>query len=608
MLAKRARASPSVPRIGAVETVPSVVDPGHRENLVSLAHQGAYVLLLDRDTSEPLCEPTRDPTEIAQAWDANRPYRPRPAIVATKRNTSVQPPAEIESWWPPRGWKPGVPVLDPTLQPACAPPAKAVSIAQVHPLPTRPADRSTKSTLPVRPAHEGKTRRTTDSTPSEPQLPDGIDRFSDVWCAARFAASHRHQLRWCHERGWMAWDGTRWTQDDRRPELLAQKFTKSLALEAIDSTDMSQRKGIQKLFRSGTVHAMVDLARSRLAVRMTAFDADPWLFNVANGTIDLRTGECRAHQREDLLTKRSLVVYDPAATAPTWEAHLTRVLPDPEARAFLQRFAGYALTGVVRDHVLPVHWGDGGNGKGVTFNTLLHVWGEYARPVPPELLMQRDGHEEHPTERAQLLGLRLAVASETKRGRGLNESLVKLLTGGDPISARFMRQDYFHFLPTHKLALLTNYKPVVSGTDRGIWRRLLLMPWTVNIPEHEQDTSLEERLRAEAAGILAWAVEGCLAWQRDGLEPPALVQEASAKYRAQSDVLGRFLTECCLLGSDLSAQSSVLYAAFDAWCKENGERTPSLRMFGEELVRRGFEKTTPQRQAWYAGVGLRGDS
>jgi len=406
----------------------------------------------------------------------------------------------------------------------------------------------------------------------------------------------------------MAYDGAHWVHDEKTPLALAEATSRRIAAQAARHEDPRHAGSlVARILKRDAIKALPDLGSHRLAMRIAAFDADPWLFNVANGTLDLRTGTLRAPDPKDWITKLSPVAYDPHATCPRWLAHLEKVVPSAAVRDYLQRLAGYWLTGVIREHVLPIQWGDGGNGKGVTFNTLLYIWGDYGAAVPAELLLARGDHDEHPTERAQLLGLRLAVASETERNRRMNEALVKQLTGGDPLKARFMRQDYFQFLPTHKLALLTNYKPVVSGTDRGIWRRLRLMPWLVNIPEAEQDTKLEQRLRDESPGILAWAVRGCLAWQRDGLCTPDEVLEATQRFRDDSNVIGRFLAERCIRASDARVGATQLYTAFKAWCSEAGERVMSQKIFGSDLVSRHNVPPSTEigGRLWYRGVGLR---
>jgi putative DNA primase/helicase len=315
------------------------------------------------------------------------------------------------------------------------------------------------------------------------------------------------------------------------------------------------------------------------------------------------------HRREDLITKLAPVEYDPEAAAPTWAAFLERVLPD-EVRAFFQRAAGYSLTGDTSEQVMFINHGPGANGKSTAQEAIAAALGDYALRTPTEMLLaKRAGGI--PNDIARLKGARFAAASETEEGRRLAESLVKDLTGQDTISARFMRAEWFDFRPTHKLWLSTNHKPEVRGTDEAIWRRIRLVPWTQTIPPAEQDKKLLAKLRKELPGILAWLVRGCLMWQREGLRPPDEVRKATGRYRAEMDVLAAFIDEECIVAERATATAKALYAAYKAWCDENGERPESQRRFGGRLKERGFDSarmTTGARKGAveWRGIGLAG--
>lgn len=422
--------------------------------------------------------------------------------------------------------------------------------------------------------------------------------LSDLGNAERVARLHGRDLRWVEAWGaWLVWDGVRWVRDETGE--VTRRVTDTVRqipaeVEGLDHHD--RRKAILRHAISsesaGAIAAAAKLLRAQpgIAVRVDDLDSDPWLLNVPNGTVDLRTGELRPATRADLCTKVCKVAYDPAAQAPVWEKFLGEVQPDDEVRAFIQRLIGYAATGVIREHVLPIHHGDGGNGKGVFSEILLATLGDYARQIPCEMLLA-SGQDRHPAERATLWGTRLATASELPKGRALNESLVKQLTGGDTISARFMGQNFFEFRPTHKLSLSTNNKPIIRESGNGAWRRVLLIPWTVTPPV--PDTTLPDRIREELPGVLAWIVGGCLAWQRDGLAPPAAVQAATAEYRDESDVLGAFLgerttTEPEYHGALVRAPAGTLYKAYQAWCLAGGVKPDTQTAFGRELTKRGF--------------------
>lgn len=286
------------------------------------------------------------------------------------------------------------------------------------------------------------------------------------------------------------------------------------------------------------VKAIIAMAAPMLPMEVSEFDRDPWLLNVANGTVDLRTGELRPHDRNDYIMKLAPVVYDPTASAPTWDASMATWQPDDAVRGFLQRLMGYGLTGVVRDHVFPIHYGTGRNGKGTFLHAIRRTMGDYATMVPTSMLEEKR-HDAHPAEKVTLLGRRYALATETKQQCVLDVAWVKLATGGDAISARGMRENFFDFEPSHHLHLMTNHRPVIKETKDAIWDRVVLIPWQANfIKGANLDTALDVKLKAEASGILRWLVEGCLNWQRNGLQAPAVVQVATRVTAKQRTYLG----------------------------------------------------------------------
>ena len=368
-------------------------------------------------------------------------------------------------------------------------------------------------------------------------------------------------------------------------------------------------KHAQRSESAQRIDAMVRLARAKMTIRADRLDADPWLFNVSNGTLDLRTQELRPHSPADRLTKLAPVAYDPHATAPSWTGFLERILPSAEIREFVQRAIGYALTGDVGEQVLFFFHGSGANGKSTMLTALQAVLGDYAMPGAPDLLLAKHG-ESHPAEVADLQGARLVVCQEIESGRSLAEARVKQLTGGDVIKARFMRQDFFAFKPTHKIIIGANHKPRVRGQDHAIWRRLRLVPFNVTIPPEERDRRLVEKLATEAPGILRWAVEGCAKWQRDGLGAPAEVTQATDEYQEDQDHLGPWLDERCerVAASEFEF-SADLYRSYVTWCDANGERPWQQRAFGEGLAERGFRADRARRDGKrgraYFGLRLR---
>jgi putative DNA primase/helicase len=352
--------------------------------------------------------------------------------------------------------------------------------------------------------------------------------------------------------------------------------------------------------------AMLDLAASdpRISVKADAFNADPYLLTVLNGTIDLRTAALRPHRREDLMTMLAPVIYDPDATGPQWREFLQQIFLDrQDLIGFVRRALGYSMTGEVRERVLFIPYGTGRNGKSTMLELIADMLGEYSLRTPTETFMVKPSSN-IPNDLAQLPGRRLVHASESEEGRRLSEALIKDLTGRDTISARFMRGEFFQFRPVCKLWLRTNHKPVIRGTDKAIWDRIRLIPFDLRISEEEEDHGLPERLRAELSGILTWAVQGCLSWQVNGLGLPEEVKAANATYQAEMDLIGQFLNECCVLKPDrpeVRTQSKVLYEAF---CASAGEAMTQTT-FSRRLKERGFTTRGSLGLMYWLGIRLR---
>jgi putative DNA primase/helicase len=380
---------------------------------------------------------------------------------------------------------------------------------------------------------------------------------SDDHLALEFTRRHERALLYVPLWGrWLRWTDGRWRFDDKLYVFdLARAVCRDLA-------DVARRPTVADKVRSAaTVAAVVRLAQAdpRHARVPDVFDADPWLLNTPTGIINLRTGEQRPHDPAAHLTKSTAVGAAEDCPIPRWEAFLSEILPDPQIRAFVQRVSGYALTAQIREHAFFFCFGLGANGKGVLLNTLCGIFGDYATVASMETFTVNQG-DRHPTDLAMLRGARLVVSQETEEGRRWAESRIKALTGGDPITARFMRADFFTFSPQFKLVIAGNHKPQLRNVDEAMRRRLHLIPFLQTIPAQRRDPELAERLREEWPGILAWALRGCLAWQSVGLQPPDSVRDATDDYFASEDAIGRWLDECCIVAPALTCSSGDLFA------------------------------------------------
>lgn len=365
----------------------------------------------------------------------------------------------------------------------------------------------------------------------------------------------------------------------------------------------NRRKWVKSSESRAVIGNSLALLQPMLSVSAEVMDKQPLLVGCPNGVIDLQSVSVREHRREDFITKTISVDYDATARAPRWEAFIHEIMGgDAELTSYLQTLCGYVLSAHRVEHILPILYGTGANGKSTFLKTLQTLMGDYAGSAPPGLLIS-SGENAHPTGLASLQGRRLVVISETGEGGKLNEEQVKLLTGGDRIAARLMRQNFFEFDPTHVCVLQTNHKPRVTGADEGIWRRMKLIPFTVTIPPDKRDPNLPKALLDELPGILVWAVEGWKMYQQRGFVEPSCVRAATAEYRSESDHVGAFLSERCILAPQRFTTSAELYAAYRRWCDESGERSLTQRTFAQRLAERpGVEQTRTGSARGWRGV------
>ena len=443
----------------------------------------------------------------------------------------------------------------------------------------------------------------TTTAPAAPQGP----ALTDLGNSDRFVAKYTDELRYCHPwRMWLRWDGLRWRRDLALEVLeLAKAIPRDLFTEFQRVMDKDLGEWALTSQSKARVEALVALARSAIPVPPERLDRPRWLLNVTNGTLDLRTGQRRAPDRDEYMTTQAPVRFDPAATCPAWDRFLERIMNgNQDLVSYLQRAVGYSLTGDVGEQCLFFLHGDGANGKSTFIEAVQAAMGhEFSKTAAPNILMASK-HENHPTELADLHGVRFVSTVEVEEGRRFNEVKLKQLTGGDRIRARRMREDFWEFEPTHKIWLAANHKPVIRGTDLAIWRRVRLVPFTVTIPPEERDRDLPAKLRAELPGILAWAVRGCMEWQRGGLQDPDEVKAATHAYRQEMDVLQPFLDEKCVVDPLAVVGKSELYAAYKKWADEGGVRPLNKNLFGRRLLSMGFQDGRSKSKRSWLGVGL----
>ena len=420
--------------------------------------------------------------------------------------------------------------------------------------------------------------------------------------AQAFADKYQDNLRYCHHTGsWFRWDGQRWFKEETR---LAFDWTRILCRDL-------NRGRTEKLAKAATAAAVERFAQADrvFAVTSRIWDADPWVLGTPEGTVDLRTGNVFPANRHDFITKIATVF--PAsqgeASHPLWSRFIEESTDgNEELQRYLQQMAGYSLTGDTREHALFFVYGPGGNGKSVFLNTLVNILGDYACTSAMDTFTA-SGTDRHPTDLAMLKGARLVSVSETEEGRAWAESRIKQLTGGDKISARFMRQDFFEYLPQFKLLIVGNHKPVLRNVDDAARRRFNIIPF-IHKPA-TPDRQLEQKLRAEYPAILRWMIDGCLDWQRHGLIKPKVVRQATQAYFDDQDLFGQWIEECCVVGRGEWEATAKLYASWKAYADTNGVRPGSIKSFSASMVKREFipdrKRVNGKPQRMFCGIAVR---
>jgi len=424
--------------------------------------------------------------------------------------------------------------------------------------------------------------------------------------AYRLAEAHGGRLLHVFGVGWHTWDGTRWAFDDRGEATRAVLDVLRGALaESLDKPQL--RRDVQRCETAAGVAGVLELAGALepFAATVADLDADPYLLNAANGTLDLRTLTLRQHDPADRITKVARAAYDQRATSPDWDRFLAQVLPDDDVRAYLQRLAGLALLGKVEEHVFTIATGTGANGKGTAYGAILHALGDYAHVAESDLFMSAKAspNAASPAQFA-LRGKRFVVVSETERDHRLAMALMKNLTGGDPITARPLYGRPVTFSPSHTSLMVTNYLPKVAGDDPAAWRRIRVVPFDVTIPEPDRDVHLGDRLQLAADAILRWALDGWVDYRDHGMQTPDAVVRATDAYQRSSDDVRRFIEAECIAYPHMWVALADLWDRWEHWRADDGAEPVSKRAFGEALDTHGYPSARSNGRTIRRGLGL----
>jgi putative DNA primase/helicase len=445
------------------------------------------------------------------------------------------------------------------------------------------------------------------------EFKNGLIQFTDTTNAMRLVKKHGRDIRYnAAWKKWLVWNGKFW-EIDEGGVLIHEKgleMVRNIYDELVRTADYRERIEIEKAaIMSESVRrrkAFVEAATwiKALRIKSEEMDVNPWLLNVKNGTIDLSSGEFREHLQENLITKIANVEYDPKADCPMWKKFIREIMNyKADIIKFLQTAAGWSLSGDISEQTMFILYGTGANGKSTFLNTIMYLLGDYATSTFTETFLKKSG-DGNTNDVARLRGTRFVATTEVEQGRRLSEPLIKKITGNDMMTARFLYGEFFNFAPTFKIFMATNHKPVVKGTDHGIWRRLKLIPFTVRITEDKQDKHLEYKLREEASGIFNWLLEGAAIWNKEKLITPKAVSFATDEYRGEMDVIGNFINERCIQKKEYKVNIRKLYKAYSDWCVENNEHPVSERFLTLRFKEIGFTQCRSSHERFWVGVGL----
>jgi putative DNA primase/helicase len=446
------------------------------------------------------------------------------------------------------------------------------------------------------------------------ELKKGKVQLTDATNARRLFEEHGKDIRYIAAwKKWIVWNGRFWDTDEGGA-LVHEKgleMIRNIYDELLKTDDPRERMEIEKygIISESTRRreSLIKAAQwiTELNVKPEELDINPWLLNVRNGTVDVASGEFKTQCQKEMITKIANVEYNPNADCPQWKKFVREIMDyKTELIEFLQTAIGWAITGDISEQIMFILFGTGANGKSTFLNTIMYLLGDYATATPTETFMKKNG-DQATNDIARLRGTRFVTTTEAEQGRRISEPLIKKITGNDQMTARFLYGEYFNFTPTFKIFMATNHKPVIKGTDYGIWRRIRLIPFLTRIEEDKQDKHLEQKLREETSGILNWILEGAERWKRERLKTPAIVLNATDEYKNEMDVIGNFIKESCIQKPEASIRIRELFKAYQEWCEQNNEHAVSERFLGLRLKEMGFEQKRSSEARYWLGLGLR---
>jgi putative DNA primase/helicase len=430
---------------------------------------------------------------------------------------------------------------------------------------------------------------------------------TDMGNAVRMARMHGNDIRFCYSfNKWLVWNGKTWEIDAKGEVVGKAKQTVRKIKKDAKGCDQKLYQHAMASQSATKIKYMISLAKTEPGIPVSSddLDRDEWLISCQNGTLNLKTGELMPHDRKHLITRMAPVNYDPDAECPRFMAFMDEIMAgDKEVIRFLQRAAGYSLTGDISEQCFFILCGSGANGKSTFLEVIRKMLGEYAGQTDINTFVIKR-HQGIPNDLAALKGKRFVTTTEVDESKKLSEAVIKQATGGEPLSSRFLYGEYFQYEPTFKIFLGTNYMPEITGTDDGIWRRIHKIPFSVTIPEEKMDRHIKDRLFEELDGIFAWAVRGCLECVKNGLNPPTQVRFSTEDYRKEQDNIQNFIDDCCATGDAFEISKKDLYQEYAVWAKNSGEMPLKIRSFSERLKNKGFDDFKKSAMYW-KGIALR---